>query len=160
MPLCTLVAGIIAAAPARSMVSRRLRQGITAVFVCLACYFLLCLRVTYFKEYEYGADVKDVYSVLARLNHTYGVTDVAVNGFYVNSLNFYRVMSKRETFPEFVFMPTDGMPAGKSIYVLEGGYYREFIEKEKLAIIYRGNSTEIVVAVQTGGPIPPVAITP
>ena len=47
------------------------------------------------------ADVKDVYPVLARLNHTYDVADVEVTGFYLSSLNYYRVLSKRETFPKF-----------------------------------------------------------
>jgi energy-coupling factor transporter ATP-binding protein EcfA2 len=156
VPLCTLIAGGIAAGPTRSVVSQWLRQAITAVFLCLACYFLLCFRLNYFKEYENCADMKDVYSVLARLNHTYGVTDVAENGFYINSLNFYRVLSQRETFPEFRL--TDQMPVGKSIYVLQSSYYQKFIEENRLVVVYRGKLTEVVVAVDPDGPIPPTMI--
>jgi hypothetical protein len=160
LPLCTLLAGVIGAVPPRSMVGQWLRRGITVVFLCLACYFLLCLRLTYFKEYEFDADVKDVYAVLARLNHSYGVTDVASDGMYVNSLNFYRVISKKETFPEFPYLPTRQLPTGKSIYVLNGPWEQAFIDQERLAVIYRGNSTEIVVAVRPDGPIPAIGIKP
>jgi hypothetical protein len=155
IPLCTLVAGIIAAAPARSLVGRWFNRGVTGAFICLACYFLLCLRWTYFKEYEDDADVKDVYSVLAQLNHRYGVADVAVlDSLYVSPLNFYRVLSKREAFPEFMFVAANEFPVGKSIYVMHGGYSGELIEKQRLVVLYHGKSTEVVVAVRPNGPIP------
>ena len=159
IPLCTLVAGVVAAAPVRSVASQWLGRGITGVFICLACYFLLCLRLTYFKEYQWDADVKDVYSVLARLNHTYGVTDVAANGFYAGPLNFYRVLSKKETFPEFTAFSGDPA-AGKSIYVLEASYYGPFIEKANLVVVYRGKSTDVVVAVKPDGMIPGRVVEP
>jgi hypothetical protein len=130
------------------------------VFLCLACYFLLCIRLNYFREYQDGADAKDVYAVLARLNHAYGVTDTAINGLYVAPLNFYRVLSKRETFPEFVYISSPEFPTGKSIYVIPEGYYREFIQKQQLAIVYRGKLSDVVVAVKPDGPIPPVAVQP
>lgn len=154
IPLCTLVAGVIAAAPARSLVSQWLSRGITGVFIGLAFYFLLCLRLTYFQEYQWDADVKDVYSALAKMNHTYGVTDVAMSGFYAGPLNFYRVLSNRETFPEFTSI--DGEPpCGKSVYVLPESYYQPFIKKENLVVVYRGQSTDVVVAVQPNGSIHP-----
>jgi hypothetical protein len=160
IPLCTLLAGVIAAAPTRSLVSRWLRHGIAAVFICLAGYYLFCLRMTYFKEYEYDADVKGVYSVLAKLNHRYGVSDVVAHGLYLSPLNFYRILSKRETFPEFIYPRADSLPTGKSIYVLHGPFYRPFIEKEHLVVIYQGPTTDVVVAVRSDGPIPLVKIDP
>jgi hypothetical protein len=154
LPLCTLLVGAIAAAPTGSLVARWLRWGMTAVFMCLACYFVLCLRLEYFKEYEYDRDVKDVYAVLARLNHNFGVTDVVASGVYASPLNFYRVASGKETFAEF--RPTAGeFPVGKSMYVMDGPFDRKFIEREGLVVIYQGESTAVVVAVKPGGPIPP-----
>jgi hypothetical protein len=50
VPLCTLLAGAIAAAPVRSVVSDWLRQGITGVFICVACYFLLCIAADLFQR--------------------------------------------------------------------------------------------------------------
>ena len=122
----------------------------TTAFFCLACYFMVCLRGTYFKEYEYDRDVKDVYSVLARLNHSYGVTDVATSGVYASPLNFYRVASGRETWGEFK-QTVGEFPVGKSVYVMHGPFERAFIEREGLVVIYRGKSGEVVVAVRPGG---------
>ena len=150
LPLLTLLAGAIAAFPARSIFSRLIRRGTAAAFFCLACYFLLCLRIGYFEEYQDDADVKDVYAVLARMNHSSGVTDVVAHSLYVAPLNFYRILSKKETFPEFLYVSDQHLPEGRSIYVLHSSFFREFIAKEKLTIVYRGKSTEIVVAVKPG----------
>jgi len=147
VPLATLLAGTIAAAPARSLVSRWLRAGITAAFLCLACYFVFCLRLSYFREYQWDADAKQVYSVLAQYNHTYGVTDVGMTGLFFPALNYYRILSKKETFPEFE-LESPNPPAGKSIYVMSESVQRDFIEREKLVIVYRGNFTDVVVAVK------------
>jgi hypothetical protein len=160
IPLCTLVAAAIAASPTRSRVSQWLGKATTTAFICLACYFLLCLRVSYFEEYQYDADVKDVYRVLAQLNHAYGVTDVVVHGMYISPLNFYRVLSKKETFPEFPYVSDTNLPVGKTIYVLNGPYFDAFLKKQNLAVIYRGESTEVVVAVSPNGPVPPIMIDP
>ena len=157
LPLCTLLAAVIAAMPATSVLSLWLRRAITAAFVCLACHFLLSLRLTYFKEYEYDADVKDVYIVLEQLKRNYGVTDVAAHGTYLSSLNFYRVASPNDGFPEFTPVMDDN-PVSKTINVLEGTYEKGFIERDGLAVIYQGESTGVVIAVRPGGPIPPLRI--
>ena len=157
LPLCTLLGGVIAASPARSLVSQWLRRGLITVSLCLAFYFLLCLRVSYFKEYQWDADAKEVYSVLARYNHEYGVTDVGMFDLCFPSLNYYRVLSKRETFREFHPEPPNP-PADKSIYVMSRVNQRSFIEKEKLIIVYRGRFSDTVIAVKPNGPIPPTMI--
>ena len=89
VPLLTLAAGVIAAAPSRCAVSQWLHRGLTAVFVRLAFYFVLCLRLTYFEEWKWDSDTKDVYAVLARYNHSYHVNDVGMTWWYVSCLNFY-----------------------------------------------------------------------
>jgi hypothetical protein len=157
VPLCTLIAGIIAAAPTRSVVSRWLSRAIAGVLICLACYFLLCIRLTYFREYEWDADVKDIYSVLARLNHTYGVTDVGVAGFYLSPLNYYRVMSKRETFAAFTLVEPESH-VDKPVYVMHGLYEKSFVEREKLVVIYTGKTSGVVVAVKPDGAIPAIPV--
>jgi hypothetical protein len=153
VPLTTLIFGIIAAAPARSVVSRWLRGGLTAVFICLAGYYLLCLRLTYFQEWQWDADLKDVYHELARYNHVYGVTDVGTSWFCVASLNYYREVSKQETFPEFT-TTIPYPPPGKAVYVLNKSFDQEFLDKEKLVVIYQGKSTGAVIAIRPDGPIP------
>jgi hypothetical protein len=157
LPLCTLLGGVILAAPARSPVSQWLRRSLTAVSLCLALYFVLCLRLSYFKEYQWDADAKEVYSVLARYNHKYGVTDVGVFDLCFPSLNYYRVLSGAETFPEFHPEPPNP-PADKPIYVLSRLNQRNFIEKEKLVIVYQGKYSDTAIAVTPDGPIPPTMI--
>ncbi len=159
LPLCTLLGGVIVAAPARSLISQWLRRGLTAVSLCLALYFLLCLRLSYFKEYQWDADAKQVYSVLARYNHTYGVTDVGMFDLSAFALNYYRALSKAETFPEFKPEPPTP-PADKFVYVMSRVNERSFIDKEKLVIVYRGKFSDTVVAVKPGGPIPPTMVNP
>ena len=103
--------------------------------------------MSYFREYQWDADAKAVYSVLARYNHAYGITDVGMTGLFFPALNYYRISSKKETFPEFK-LESPNPPAGKSIYVMNESVERNFIEKEKLVIVYRGNFTDVVVAVK------------
>jgi hypothetical protein len=157
VPLSTLILGSVVATPAPSALSQWLRRILTGVFFCLAFYFILCLRLSYFREYERNADVKDVYAELARLNHAYGVTDVDVTALYVTALNYYRVLSQRETFPKFE-LEVPELSAGRSLYVmstLEGGH---FIDQQHLVIIYRGRSSDVVIAVDPNGPIPSSAV--
>jgi 4-amino-4-deoxy-L-arabinose transferase-like glycosyltransferase len=154
VPLVTLIAGIIAAAPSHSVISEWLRRSITVVFICLALYFLACLRLTYFKEYQPGAEVKRVYSELVRLNHAYGVTDVGVAGGYWSSLSYYQSRSKGEAFTFALF----DSPVRAPIYVLHGNESRKFINMENLAIIYRGKLSDIVIAVRPDGAIPATMI--
>jgi hypothetical protein len=159
LPLLTLTIAAIAASPARSSLSRGIRQSLRVSLYLLASYYLLCLRADHFQEYRDDADVKKVYDVLAKLNHCYRVNDIAINGTYSSSLNFLRLLSRQESFPEFLYGP-DEPPPGKPIYVLHDPYHRAFIEKQQLTIIYRGETTEVVVAVPPGGPIPPLQIQP
>jgi len=159
VPLTTLLAGTIAAAPACSLASRWIRRGMISVFFCLACYFLLCLRLSYFREYQWDADAKDVYAVLSRYNHTYGVKDVGMTGLFFPALNYYRVLSRRETFPEF--KPDIPNPvAGKSIYVMSGPTERSFIDPENLVVVYRGNFSDLVIAIAPDELIPPAVVHP
>ncbi len=158
VPLCTLLAGIIAAVPARSWAGVWCHRGLIAAMVTLACYFLLCLRLTYFEEWKWDAEVKDVYPLLARYNHQDGVTDIGCSWWYTAALNFYRMASGRETIEE---IKSGAEPIrGKQVYVLHGLFDRKFIEQEGLAIVYKGASTDIVVAVNPEASLRPIAIDP
>ena len=56
----------------------------------MAVYFVLCLRLTYFKEWYWDADVQKTYSVLSCLNREHQVTHVASTWPYRGPLNFYQ----------------------------------------------------------------------
>jgi hypothetical protein len=159
LPLCTLLIAVVAASPAKSLLSRWLGHAIAGVFLCLAAHYLLCLRYTYFMEYEWDADLKEVYRVIERLNQTYGVQDFTADGFYRSSLNFYRAASKTDRFPPLPGYP--GMvPPGKAVYVLHRPTYRTFMEERRLVVVYRGRMTDVVVAVPPDGRVPPLPAAP
>lgn len=143
--LCTLGMGVIASSPARGLLSRWLQLGLVVSLLGLGSYFVLCLRLSYFKAYRWNADVKDAYAVLARLNQTRGLTDVQTSGVFVPGLNFYREVSGQETFSEFE-AETPEVVAGRAAYVLNEGYWADFIRREKLVVIYRGKLSGTVVA--------------
>jgi 4-amino-4-deoxy-L-arabinose transferase-like glycosyltransferase len=100
------------------------RRALVIMLYVMSIYFVLCLRLNYFKEWSWDADVNRVYPVIAWYNHTYGVTDVVSNWQYVSSLNFYRLQSGRESLDE-IPGPLQ-LPGGHSLYVLNWAFDEEF----------------------------------
>ena len=159
LPLCTLLIAAVAASPAESPLSRWLGHVIAGVFLCLAAHYLLCLRYTYFGEYENAADLKEVYGVIERLNRTYGIQDFTADGAYLSPLNFYRAVSKTDKFSPLSGYP--GMvPSGKAVYILHGSYFRDFSEEQKLQVVYCGKISKVVVAIAPDSPVPPLPVAP
>jgi hypothetical protein len=146
VPLFTLFVGTIAAIPIESRISRLFDYAGACVFSLIALHFVLSIRLTYFGEWRYEADVKAVYSKLAYYNHTYCVTDVGSNWFYSLTLNFYRALSGRESFVPFE--PGLPLPVDKQVYVLHGKFDREFMNAQKLTVVYHGDSTDVVIALR------------
>lgn len=145
VPLGMAAAGALAAIAPASRFARYARNGLVALLFTLALYFLLCMRLGYFKDWQWDADVQDVYPVLAYYNHAYCIGDVGSMWYYTAALNFYRVESGRETFHEFTRTPD--IPPGKLVYVVHPAIDRDFIRRQNLKIVYRGRGGEIVVAV-------------
>ena len=133
--LATLLLGILAAAPISTRAGEISRRGITILMVVLGSYFLLCLRISYFKEWQWDSDADKLYSVLASYNHACGLKDIAVNWRYDASLNYYRDASGRETFPKFPH--ADTLPAGKRVYVVYQPEDRDFVTNHALTVVYR-----------------------
>jgi hypothetical protein len=136
VPLCVLAIGAAAAN----------RRALTVMLYVMSFYFVLCLRLNYFKEWDWDADVNKIYPVLAWYNHTYGVRDVASNWLYGASLNFYRVQSGRESFGE-IESPLQ-LPTDRSLYVLYYPRDEDFIRQQHLRVVYHAPNTDAVVAVR------------
>ena len=146
IPLCTLAVGMIAAVPLPSWTGRASRGALLGVVSLLAFYQVMCMRLTYFSEWDYQADVKKVYDVVAWYNHNRGVRDAEVGWQYQGALDFYRHMSGRESllpFTNHAARATD-----KQLYVLSNTTEHEFIAENRLKVVYRGESTDVVVAVR------------
>jgi hypothetical protein len=136
VPLCVLAIGAAAAG----------RRALTVMLYVMSFYFVLCLRLNYFKAWDWDADVNRIYPVLAWYNHTYGVKDVASNWQYGAALNFYRVRSGGESFGE-IESPIP-IPANCSLYVLNYAFDEDFIKQQHLRVVYHAPNTDAVVAVR------------
>jgi hypothetical protein len=137
VPLMTLAAGVVVD-----------RRALRIALYTLGVYYLLCLRLHYFKEWDWDADLQEVYPVLAWYNHEYGVTDVAANWQYGSTLNFYRLKSGRETMKE-IPSPVE-LHGGHAIYVLNFPFDEGFLKGQGLRVVYHGRTTDVVVAVRDG----------
>ena len=146
VPLVVLIAGVLASISAPSRGGRIGRIALMGVLYGLGSYHLLCLRLNYFKEWRFDADVQKVYSVLAYYNHTFGVRDIASSWRYVPSLNFYRKLSGSETIAEF--QSADSPPLDRLVYVLYEPDSQSFMEEQKLKVVYRGDLSAVVVAIR------------
>lgn len=147
VPIATLGAGIAATVGGHGPRAILSRRAAVSAMLLLASYYCLCLRLTYFKEWQYLADVKTVYSVLAYYNHRYNVRDVAASWHYSSSLNFYRDLSGNETMAHFE-STTDQYPVDKQAYVLFYPSDQALIDKLNLKVVYRGESTDVAVAIR------------
>lgn len=146
-PLLTLTAGVIAALPAVSRMGRLSSRTLTASLALMAAFFLLCLRLNWFQEWRYNADVRGVYQVAAYYNHRFGVRDIPSCWKYIAGLNFYRKISGRETILEFE--REEPYPRGRKVYILQEEFDRPFIEEEGLKVIYTGaHHSDILVAIR------------
>lgn len=150
-PLLITAVGANVAIPPSSRVTHCLRGWLLGGLLVTATYFLLCLRLTYFQEWKWGADVKQVYSVLDCMSRNYGVKDVSVTRHLSAPLNFYRAESKNSLLSEIVAHDSNwALPRGSHItnprdaqaYVFNMSHERdaELAEHLGLKIIYRSRS--------------------
>ena len=84
--------------------------------------------------------------MVAWYNHNRGVREVEANWPYHASLLFYRDLSGRETLTSITSETPH--PPGKQLYVLSAGDEEKFIQEHGLKAVYRGESTDVVVAVR------------
>lgn len=150
VPLCLLAIGALLALRAVSRKAAWVRDAALAMLWVTAAYFLSCLRLTYFMEWKYNADARELYSVVAYYNHTYRVRDLSSNWRYVAVLNFYRVLSGRENLEEVPSGPAElaVYPPGKPLYVLFHDSDMPFIEREKLKVVYHNPMSGAAVAIR------------
>ncbi len=147
VPLGTLFVGALAAIPANSRAERASSVACVSMLSLFALHFLFSMRLTWSGEMRADAEARNAYSVLAPYNRSYCVDYVGVNWLYSSALNFYRVLSGRESFAEF--QPGLPLPEDAPVYVVHGNFDRKFIDDHKLAVVYRGPLSGIVVAVRT-----------
>jgi hypothetical protein len=148
--LFLMTAGALAAPPLESFLGRMSGKALVAILVLIAVYNLGCLRLTYFNEWKYNADMKDVYAVLAFYNHRYGMTKVSTNWRYVGTLNCYREISGKETLDPMPGAPTEVnyYPPGYQAYVFYYAADEDFYKREGLKLVYHNPFTEASIGIR------------
>src|SRR5579863_4126169 len=156
----TLAVGLIAAIPAPSNAGRVCRGMLISMLFVMAAYFVLCLRLTYFREWKYDADVNQGFPVIASYSRTLnsrteGIQKIPSHWLYAPSLNFYSKLTHNEKAVEFSGIAP--YPADEQVYVLFYPEDKGFIEKNGLRVVYHGQLSDMVVAVRpdSGIAIPP-----
>lgn len=145
-PLLILSAGALAAVASRSKVARYLQTAATVLLAAIACYFILCLRLTWFTEWFWNANSDRLYSIVAYYNRAYGVQSIGTNWRYVAVLNYYRTISGHETLdPVRLEHP---IPADRPLYVLFPEDDRDFAKREGLKIVYHDEVSDAWVAIR------------
>lgn len=147
VPLITILVGLGAAVPLPRRAGKVARLGLAMATAVFACYFLFCFRLRYFKEWQWDSEVDKVYPVLAYYNRTYSGRNFVSEWRYGPPLNFYRLLFGNDTIAE-IRAPVDGYPLDGEIYVLKWDADKEFIREQGLRVVYRGEDTDVVVAIR------------
>jgi len=141
-PLFMIVAGVLAAIPPISPLSRYLRASFIGSLALMAVYFLSCLRLTYFKEWYWDADVQKTYAVLSCLNREHQVTQVVSTWPYRSSLNFYQFAQPNSI--EEIDENFD--PQRTQVYVVDTFHTPDALKGKDLKIFYRSSTTDLALA--------------
>ncbi len=144
VPLVVCALGIVATCSARSRMGNLSRGVFLSSLTLVTLFFLSCLRVSYFKEWAWDAETEDGYKVVRCIGERTGMARVGAGWPFMLPLNFYRVAEKSRL-TEIVDEKTN--PEGVEVYVLDTLHNPGVIEKRGLRVVYRGRSTDMVVAV-------------
>lgn len=140
-PLFMIAAGVLATIPAASRGGQVLRTGFIGSLALMAVYFLLCFRLTYFKEWRWDADVQPTYSILTCLNRAHQVTRVASTWSYLSALRFYQLAE-----PTSMQEVADAYdPQQTQVFVIDTLHTEEAL-KGDLKVFYRSPVTDLVLA--------------
>ncbi len=149
VPLVALICGSVAGIPAGSVIDRILRGVLVTTLLGISTYFVCCTRLSYFKEWQYDADVERAYFALAYLDSRKPLNAIESHWRYRAPLNYYR---KQFPTPRLPAVPSDAArqgtyPHGADAYICHYPDDAAFIEKEGLKIVFRGELSHLVIAV-------------
>ena len=153
VPLGTLLLG---ASVARSRFGHALEKVQVATLLVASVYFIGCLRLTYFKEWKFNADVQEAFQVLRSLQQRQPVSGVHASWHYVPALNFYRAYYKADWLPEF--KKPAHIPEGKDVYIFYAENDEGYAGARSMKVIYRGARSELIIAIP--GTQAPAAVPP
>jgi hypothetical protein len=157
LPLCLMVVGIAASFPHRDLFGANLRWATVAILVVGSAYFVGCLRLRYFLQWRFDADMEQTYRKLVQIAGPGHQAEVPATFWYGSALNYYREYFHDGSFARFGLFDDPERarythyipyPLNRSVYVLvlpqDGG----FIAEQHLKIVYQGPIGDVAIAVR------------
>jgi hypothetical protein len=118
------------------------------VLVASIAYFAGCLRLGYFREWQFDADTKQVYWLVSDLRTRCGITKFSIDWRYSSALDFYRLAYNNSSIPNFPAEETGNIPTDRDAYVLYAPDSADFIKQQRLEVIYDAGETGAAVAIR------------
>jgi hypothetical protein len=156
LPLCLMFVGAVAGVPWDSV--GRVLQCLTAVLLLVgSAYFAGCLRLRYFFQWRFDADMQQTYQELVRVVGSGHEAKVPCWFLYTSALNYYREYFHDDSFASFGLWDAPDRAAGthyrpypsdSRVYVLKFPDDEPFTAKEHLTVVYRGPISDAVIAVR------------
>ena len=159
LPLCLMIVGIAASFPHRDFVGSALRWATVAILVVGSAYFVGCLRIRYFLQWRFDADMEQTYRKLVRIVGPGHQAEVPCNFTYTSSLNYYREYFHDDSFGWFWLFDNPRRapnthyrpyPVDQPVYVLTFLQDEDFIAEHHLKVVYKGPVSDVVIAVKPG----------
>jgi len=120
------------------------------VLIAVACCFVGCLRLGYFKEWKFNEDTKHLYWLADDLHRRCGVADFCIDWRYHVTFNFYREAYRNVSMKEFEGSSSGELPENKNAYVIFLPTSEEFIQRQGLKVIYHNDESGAAVAIRAG----------
>ncbi len=114
-----------------------------------ALYFIACLRLDYFKEWKFGADVRAAYPVVEKISRCYGIREIPSEWMYDAGLRFYQRYYGNAVLKISFAEP---YPAGKDAYVVRYDSAKDFIKQQGLRVVYHGSLSDMAVLIRDHQP--------
>ena len=145
VPLSVLFLALAAVA-ATSRFERALRICTIGMFQIAAVYFIGCLRLSYFKEWQFDIDVREAFGVLREIHRKEGISEIPSDWRYSSTLNFYRRFYGEESLAPFTW--ETHKKGDRPAYVAYLPDDRSFIDTRRLQIVYKAKHSDLVIAMK------------
>ena len=124
-----------------------IRSSGIVVLIITAVYFVGCLRLTYFREWTFDADSKQLYWLVSDLRKRCGITRFGIDWRYSGALDFYRLAYANQSLPNFPGEYSGNLPDDRDAYVIFYATSVDFIKKHQLQLLYHNEETGAAVAI-------------
>lgn len=158
VPLATLLIGISCVRHSRSDGERVLNR-IKVTCLCVGVIsFISCLRLSYFYEWKFDADIQPAYQALVKAVGKGRNIEVPCWFLYTSALNYYREYYHDSSFQRFALTFNGNYKTGDEAYVLVLPQDQKFLDQQHLKTVFHGHFTGLVVGVKEGTGLSRVSI--